>query len=307
MKEVVLLTGVAGFIGSSLAKGLIERGYQVFGIDDLSSGKETAIPKGVEFIEGDLSKASILTKIDKNISSILHLSGQSSGEISFIDPIADLEKNTISTLNLIDFCIKNNIPKFLYASSMSVYGNVEDKPIGEDHILRPLSCYGVGKLASENYLRVFSKYFHHISLRMFNVYGPGQDLENLQQGMVSIYLSQALEKNEVIVKGGLNRFRDFIYIDDVVDSWIQIMELEKYPMKTINIGTSKRTSVSELLDLISINFNGLKIIQDSSTPGDQEGIYCDNSLLKEVIDINFTDINSGLNKFIDWAKKENQI
>ena len=185
----ILITGVAGFIGSHIANRFSNENWEVFGVDDLSSGRKENIPKGINYIHGDLSDKEAIQELPANCDLILHLAGQSSGEISFDDPIADLNKNTTSTLNLIRYGIKKKVSRFLYASSMSVYGDVPDEPISEDYGCSPLSCYGVGKLAAENYLRIYQHQLPYVALRMFNVYGPGQDMKNLRQGMVSIYLA----------------------------------------------------------------------------------------------------------------------
>ena len=193
MKKKILITGVAGFIGSALAKKFINEGYSVLGIDNLSTGILQRIPKEVDFIKFDLSKSGFEKKIDKDIKYVLHLSGQSSGEISFENPIDDLKKNTCSTLNLINFFKNLHLKKFLYASSMSVYGDQTKQPVKETFYLKPNSCYAVGKIASEQYLDIYKKKIPYINMRMFNVYGPGQNMANLKQGMLSIYLAQALK------------------------------------------------------------------------------------------------------------------
>ena len=147
---------------------------------------------------------------------------------AFDDPVYDLRTNTESTLRLINYGLENECPRFIYASAMSVYGVVEDKPISEAHATRPLSFYGVGKLASENYLRIYqSKGLLPTTLRFFNVYGPGQNMKNMRQGMVSIYLQQLLQNESIIVKGALDRYRDFIYIDDCIAFVMHIIDNEK--------------------------------------------------------------------------------
>ena len=134
---------------------------------------------------------------------------------------------------------------------MSVYGNPINGIAKEEDEPSPLSCYGISKLASENYLKIFSDYLPFVSLRMFNVYGPGQDLNNLKQGMVSIFISQALKNKKINVKGSLSRFRDFIFIKDVVDAWYNTT-INKYINNiTINIGTGKKTTVEDLLKIIT--------------------------------------------------------
>ena len=304
MKKKLLITGIAGFIGAEIAKKVIEKGYSVIGVDDLSSGREENIPKRAEFLKLDLSKKEDFKQLPIDIDFILHLAGQSSGDISFDNPILDLKKNTHSTLNLIEYGIKNKVKKILYASSMSVYGSVIDKPISEEYKTNPLSCYGVGKKCSENYLSIFRKKLPFLNYRMFNVYGPGQDMSNMRQGMVSIFLSQALNSNSITVKGNLNRYRDFIFIDDVVDCWIKGVELENLKNKTINIGTGKRTEVKALIKEICSHFNDITIDVEESTQGDQFGIYSNNELMKNLFQTKkLITLEEGIKRFVSWAKK----
>ncbi len=300
----LLITGVAGFIGAKVAEAAIDRGYDVVGIDDLSQGYESSIPKGCEFINGDLSNSIFVTGLPKNCGVILHLAGQSSGEISFDNPVVDLTKNAISTLNLIKYGISNKVKKIVYASSMSVYGATEDKLIDESYVCAPLSCYGVGKLAAENYLRVYQDQIPHIIFRMFNVYGPGQDMSNLRQGMVSIYLAHILNDGHINVKGGVGRFRDFIYIDDVVNIWLRSIENTDLNNKCFNLGTGVRTSVSELLQKIQAVLPGFTWKESQSTLGDQFGIYADTKKFQTFFgDYSFTSLDVGILKFVKWLKR----
>ena len=302
--DKVLITGVAGFIGSHVASRFLGEGYRVVGLDDLSSGKIANIPAGVEFIQGDLALPATIARIPHDCRKILHLAGQSSGEISFDDPVADLEKNTISTLNLIRYGIENGVECIVYASSMSVYGAVEDEPIDETHYCQPLSCYGVGKHAAEGYLRVYLNKLPFVALRMFNVYGPGQDMNNLRQGMVSIYLAQALASGQIEVKGSVERFRDFVYIDDVVETWFRAATYSSALGKTLNVGTGVKTTVGELLEHICTLIPDSSYYVQGATPGDQSGIYADAGQLKKHLGLDgFTRLDVGLRAFLDWARK----
>ncbi|MFA5902871.1 MAG: NAD-dependent epimerase/dehydratase family protein [Desulfobacula sp.] len=304
MKKV-LITGVAGFIGSHVARRFLAENYHVVGIDDLSGGKSENIPSGVEFINGDLSLKETIGRIPSGYETILHLAGQSSGEISFDNPVADLQKNTVSTLNLIRYGIKNNSKRIIYASSMSVYGSVPDAPINEYQEPRPLSCYGVGKLSAEGYLRIYQDKLPFIALRMFNVYGPGQDLNNLRQGMVSIYMAQALSDGHIEVKGSIERFRDFIYIDDVVEAWWRSATYPGISNKIINIGTGRRTTVHELLEKICVEIPGCDFFIQGSTPGDQSGIYADVGESNKTLGLSqFRELDAGLHAFLTWARKQ---
>jgi UDP-glucose 4-epimerase len=306
--EKVLITGVAGFIGSYVAARFLCEGYQVVGVDDLSNGNAENVPKGVQFINGDLSLKTTINDIPRDCSYILHLSGQSSGEISFDDPVADLNTNAVSTVNLIRYGINNNARRIIYASSMSVYGNVENQPIKENHACAPLSCYGVGKFAAENYLRVYQHQIPYVAMRMFNVYGPGQDLENMRQGMVSIFLAQALETGRIEVKGSIERFRDFIYIDDVVEAWFRATTYSNVNNIVLNIGTGAKTTVNELLRILKMLVPGAEYYIQGATPGDQSGIFADNSELKKTLNLtSFRPLDSGLANFCEWAKQSKML
>ena len=299
----VIITGVAGFIGSKVAERFVALGHEVIGIDDLSTGKIKMVPKNLVFKKGDLTRSEVYKLLPARCDLVLHLAGQSSGQISFEDPTKDLAKNTISTLNLIRYAINAGAEKIIYASSMSVYGEVEDKPIGENDACKPISCYGVGKLSSEHYLRIYSDKLPYLAMRMFNVYGPGQDMENMKQGMVSIFLSQAIKSNTVVVKGSLDRFRDFIYIDDVVDAWYEAAMNENLTNMEINVGTGIRTTIKELLECIVRFCPGTKFYTDGSTPGDQTGIYADVERLKYKLGKrSFKSLDEGLKAFVEAVK-----
>ncbi|MFC4313383.1 NAD-dependent epimerase/dehydratase family protein [Steroidobacter flavus] len=303
--EKILITGVAGFIGSHVARRFQREGYRVVGVDDLSGGELANVPEGIEFIRGDLTLASTMASLPSDCRRILHLAGQSSGEISFDEPVVDLNKNTVSTLNLIRYGIEHRVERLVYASSMSIYGSVPSVPIEESRPGAPLSCYGVGKLAAENYLKVYASRLPFVAMRMFNVYGPGQNLKNLRQGMVSIYLAQALTgTGSIEVKGSTERFRDFIYIDDVVEAWWRAATRDAALGQTFNIGTGIKTTVGDLLQHICALTPGSSFFVRGSTPGDQSGIYADVTKLREVLGISSsTPLDIGLRHFVDWARQ----
>lgn len=301
----VLITGVGGFIGAHVARRFVAEGCSVIGVDDFSSGKRENVPAGVDLVEGDLAESKNIEKIPPGCNLILHLAGQSSGEISFDDPVEDIRKNTVSTLNLIRYGIENKTSRMVYASSMSVYGDVSGGPTPETTEPVPLSCYGVGKLAAEGYLRVYAKFLPYVSLRMFNVYGPGQDMSNMRQGMVSIYLAQALQGGRVHVKGSLERYRDFVYIDDVVEAWYRAATRTEALNQVINLGTGVKTTVRQLLEAIGQKIPGATWYDQGSTPGDQHGIFADTARLKHLLKMDtFVSLESGLDKFAGWAMKK---
>lgn len=301
-----LVTGAAGFIGAAIAKKLISEGHSVVTIDNLSTGYESNIPNEVIFINGDDFDTKIIEKLDDyDFDAIIHIAGQSSGEVSFEDPVYDLKTNTQSTLMLLDFARKHNVKKFIYASSMSVYGDKEPPLVTEDTIPIPKSFYAVGKLASENYMRIFAEMFgiQCTALRFFNVYGIGQNMSNLKQGMASIYLSMAIKDHHITVKGSKDRFRDFVYIDDIVKAVICSLSRKGKIFDIYNVSNKNMQTVESIVELIksSLSYDVTsEYIQ--GTPGDQHGIYGDNQKIKNDLgwQAEYT-FEEGMEKMIEWA------
>ena len=232
----------------------------------------------------------------QKILGILHLAGQSSGK-SYYEPMKDLEMNTLSTLNLINYCKEMKLKKFMYASSMTVYGEKNKLKLSENMQCSPMSCYGNSKKICENYLQIYKKKIPYISLRMFNVYGPGQDMSNLKQGMMSIYLAQAINTKNIHIKGNLERARDFIFIDDVVEIWFRLFHLREKNYE-VNVGSGKATTVKELVSKIKILLPGTKSYVKGKTPNAQFYVCSNNKkLTKKLKGFKFSQLDSGLKSF----------
>ena len=310
---IYLVTGIAGFIGSQVALQLIHNGHTVVGVDNLSTGYQYNVPREATFIEGNCQDEAVIEKLYQwKFDAMYHIAGQTSGEVSFDDPVYDLQTNTQSTLQLLNVCIQTGCRKFIYASSMSVYGNVAElsMPVKEKEVLpTPVSFYGIGKLASEHYLRIFSSHYgiSTAALRLFNVFGPGQNLSNMRQGMVSIFVAQCIKDKHIHVKGAAERYRDFIYIDDVVNAFIKTEDkMSEAELLLANICSGKKNTVVELVNVIrrhvdyevSTHFEG-------STPGDQFGIFGSNASAKALIgwapQVGFEE---GMRRMMDWAKNK---
>jgi UDP-glucose 4-epimerase len=303
-----IVTGAAGFIGGALSARLIQEGHTVVTIDNLSTGYEDNIPEGVEFIYGDCGSKESIKKIpERNYEAIFHIAGQSSGEISFDNPVYDITTNTVSTLLLLDYALQHDCDRFIYAGTMSVYGEQPDKPITEDAKSLPTSFYGVGKLASEHYMDIYQSYgIKTTSLRLFNVYGPGQNLKNLRQGMVSIFLAQIFNDGFVEMKGSPDRYRDFIYIDDVVKAFTNCLIYTESQNEVINIATGNKTNVGDLINLLfelSEKPRDLRIA--GSTSGDLHGIFAETEKMRKSLHIKETiPLELGLKKMIDWMRSK---
>lgn len=307
--KTVLVTGAAGFIGSFVARALLEQGHKVVTIDNLSTGKREVVPEGCVFIEGDDFDDSIIKQLEAyKFDSIIHIAGQSSGEISFEKPVYDLQTNAQSTLMLLNYAKNTGCKEFIFASSMSVYGDKEDPLVSEQTFPTPKSFYAVGKLASENYMRIYSQMYgiKCTALRFFNVFGAGQNMDNLKQGMASIYLALAIRNHHITVKGSGDRFRDFVYIDDVVSSVLKSMNRAKGSMFEIyNVSNRRQIHVKDIVAYIEENLP-YKVTHEyiEGTPGDQNGVYGVNDKIK--VDLGWegkVSFEEGMQRMINWALK----
>ena len=246
-------------------------------------------------------------KINK-VDLILHCAGQPSAALSFKDPELDLKVNILGTLNILRWAKTKNVKKILFASTFNVYEENNFKPkLSENDNCKAKSLYAVSKLASENYIRCYANHYNisWVILRMFNIFGPGQDPTNKSLGMINIFLNMAIKDNKIEVKGSLNRFRDFIFIDDVVEAWYQAAIKTKSKNKIYNVGTGKKTTILQLLKIISkVIKKKIQISELKGTPGDFNGCYSNISKIKR--DINFrpkASLENGLKIFYNWAKK----
>lgn len=299
-----LVTGGAGFIGSAIIRRLIDEGNKCTTVDNLSTGIKSNIPQGCEFILGDVFDKNIIDGLKaQRYDAIIHIAGQSSGEVSFDDPVYDLQTNTQSTLLLLNLAKEIGCKKFVYASSMSVYGDHNPPVCFEETPTIPKSFYAVGKLASENYMRIFSQFgISCTALRFFNVYGIGQNMSNLRQGMASIFMAMAIKDHKVLVKGSKDRFRDFVYIDDVVDAVVKTLDYKK-DYDVFNVCTGIPTTVEKVVDTIKENLAfDVSVEYSGGTPGDQFGIYGDNKKAMELLSWKpEVDFETGIKKMTKWA------
>lgn len=310
--KTYLVTGAAGFIGAALAKRLIMDGNQVVTIDNLSTGRVENIPEGVIFIEGDTFDPQIIARLnDFRFDGIFHIAGQSGGVTCWDDPVYDLNSNVTATLLLLDYARRTGCMRFVYASSMSVYGDENPCPVKEDDEIKPKTFYAVGKVASEHYLRIYSDEYglKCTALRFNNTYGPGQNMDNLRQGMVSIYMAYAIKDQFIPVLGDRKRYRDFVYIDDQVEACILAMNgNEELLYNVYTTATNRKTTCEQLVEMIRERMPWkVGVEYKGHTQGDQFGIYCSYERIFNALGwkpkVNLED---GLDRMIEWALKEEQ-
>ena len=243
MKKALVLGG-AGFIGTALVKRLYEIGFDVTAMDRYWSVK----PDGVECLTGDIFDTACLNDVMPNQNIVFHLVSTTVPASSNKSPIFDCETNVVGALKVLDAMVENNVGKIVFSSSGgTVYGIPDSIPITEDAPNFPISAYGIGKLAIEKYLNLYSYLYgmHAVALRISNPYGPGQAPEK-GQGVIATFVKRALLGETIEIYGDGSVVRDFIYIDDVIDALIASEQIRK-PFSLVNIGLGQGISLLEVL------------------------------------------------------------
>lgn len=283
----VVVTGGAGFIGSHLTEELVERGFEVIVVDNLATGKIENInhlfnKDNFKFIKGSITDLNLLREVFQGVHCVFHQAALSSVPRSLNNPTATNEVNINGTLNVLIVAKDCGVPKVVYASSSSVYGDTQELPIREDRKPNPLSPYAVSKLTGEYYCKVFSNLYEikSISLRYFNVYGPRQDPNSEYAAVIPRFITRILNHQPPIIYGDGNQTRDFTFIKDVVKANILSMEAEA-AVGTFNIASGERIGIRELADKI-MEIANLKLepIYDEPQSGDVKDSLADISEAK---------------------------
>lgn len=244
----LLVTGGAGFIGSHLLELLnSDKNYEVVVLDNLSSGFRENVPQGMRLVVADIRSQEIETLFQKeNFDAVVHLAAQTMVPYSIEHPDEDCEINLAGLINVLENCRKYKVKTVLFASSAAVYGNNENVPLNEDLALMPMSFYGITKMTSEHYLRVYHELYgiNTVVFRFANVYGERQG-EGGEGGVVSIFCKLLAAGKAVTVYGNGEQTRDFVYAGDVAAAIKAGLAARGY--QTINVSTEHETSVNQLL------------------------------------------------------------
>ena len=310
-----LVTGGAGFIGSHLCEQLLSQDYDVCVVDNLATGIAAQVPEQAEFVEMDVSARDTMERLfdDRDFDIVLHLAAQVSNIISHQDPWLDFRTNVGGTLNVLEQVQRHQVPRLLYASSMAVYGACGDAPVSEDAPTRPLSPYGVSKLAAEQLIHNAAREskatspLSVTSLRMFNVYGPLQSLDNPYQGVVSVFINNVLEGKPITLFGDGEQTRDFVHIDDVIRCWMAALESRHVDGSRLNVGSGKSSSINELIDAVVAGFGmtteEYTVLREPELPGDQRAVRADTTKTRDLLGWQAeSSLADGLRSTVEWAK-----
>ena len=251
-KKSILVTGGAGFIGSHLCKKLLEKKYKVTVIDNLSMGKKKNIPKDVKFIKKNILNYKSCENACKNIDIVIHLAAKVSIRNSVNTLSEDVNNNVNGTINILNASSKMKVKKLIFASSMAVYKKSKNKKsFKETGDVEPISPYGISKLASEKYILLMAPKMKikPIILRLFNTYGPGQTMTPYV-GVITIFIKNILNNKTSKIFGNGKQKRDFIYVDDVIESFILAIESNRAENQIFNIGTGRTKTIVDVFKII---------------------------------------------------------
>lgn len=302
--EKILITGGLGQIGSYLVDRL-HAGSQVTVLDNMSSGSSYTVPEGVGFVKDDISSPGA-RELAASHDVIIHTAAQISVARSMQEPVFDAQNNVFGTLNLLEGAREGSVRKFVYISSAAVYGDPQYLPIDEAHPQDPMSPYGASKLCGEKYCSMYHRAYDlpTVCIRPFNIYSPRQDPSNPYSGVISKFISRAIQGLPPIIFGDGSQTRDFVSAHDVVDMIALLIGEERFNGEVFNVGTGRKTSISQLASMVLDAF-GLDTGIEYRDPvqGDIRHSYSDISRAREAGYAPKVDLQEGLMEVIEAQGK----
>jgi len=310
-KRAYLVTGGAGFIGSHIARRLVGDGNTVRVLDDFSSGKESnleSIREDIELIRGDIRVAELVAKAVKGVDVVFHEAALGSVPRSVAEPLTTHEVNITGTLNVLLAARKAGVKRVVYASSSSIYGETPELPKCESMIPQPLSPYALSKLVGEHYASIFKQVygFEIVSLRYFNIFGPGQDPESQYAAVIPRFITALLEGARPVVYGDGLQSRDFTYVDNVVEANLLAAQAPGVAGQAFNVACGGRYTLLDLLArLKEIIGSDIEPIHEAARVGDvrdsQASIEAAESALGYKVSVDFEE---GLRRTVESYKAQ---
>lgn len=315
--RLAVVTGGAGFIGSHLVHGLLERGYAVRVLDDFSSGREAnleGILDRIEIVRGDCADPAIAARAVQHATVVFHEAAQPSVQKSVDDPTFAHRRNLDATLCLLEASRRAGVGRFVYAGSSSAYGNDPELPKREAMRPSPLSPYAAQKLASEHYCRAFSECFgiDTVVLRYFNVYGPRQDPSSPYSGVISLFVTRLIAGSPVRIYGDGSQTRDFVYVGDVVAANLLAAEVDVPKGAVYNVAGGRAITVNELFNTVRSAIGGdaleSKPIYEPPRVGDVRASIADLSLSRAQLGFEpRVTLEEGIRATVSHYRKESSL
>ena len=251
--EKVIVTGGAGFIGSHIVDALIDAGYEVHIIDNMSAGKEENINPKAIFHKVDIRDKEILAPLFKDVKYVFHEAAMPRVQYSIENPIETHDINVNGLLNVLESCRLNNVKRLIFASSSSIYGEPDKLPTKEDMAINPMSPYAAHKYIGEVYLKLYSQIYglETVCPRYFNVYGPRLDPEGSYPLVIGYFMKLLKQSKPLSITGDGEQTRDFVNVKDVARANLLAMKSDKVGKgEVINIGGGARYSINYIANLI---------------------------------------------------------
>jgi UDP-glucose 4-epimerase len=248
-----LVTGGAGFLGSALANWLVGAGHEVRALDNLLAGDAGRLDPRVLFERGDVADIPKLWTLLQGVDCVYHLAARVSVPESMMYPRDYNHVNVGGTVSLMEAMRDAGIRRVVLASSGAVYGDQDEQPLHEGLTLNPGSPYAVSKIAAEIYVRTIGAQWgiETVSLRIFNAYGPGQQLPASHAPVIPRFLKSALSGASLVIFGDGEQTRDFVYVDDVVAALVAAASAPGVDRQVINVGSGQETSLNGLVGAVS--------------------------------------------------------
>ena len=307
-KSLCLVTGGAGFIGSHLVEGLLDKGYSVRVLDNLSTGKLSNLKgmKGsLQFQKGDLRKMDDLKKTVKGVKYVFHFGANRAVLRSVDDPLETNEVNVTGTLKLLIAARNAGVKRLVFSSSSSVYGNTSKFPSKETDIPAPESPYAASKIMGEYYCKQFTDLYgmETVSLRYFNVFGPRQNPESKYSAVIPIFIEHLLKGKSPEIHWDGKQSRDFSYVDNVVEGNLKAMTAPGAAGKVFNIACHEEYSVLDIFHGIAkiLKIKNIKPVFLPKRAGDVRRTYADITKSKKILKFKTqTLFYEGLEKTVAW-------
>jgi len=310
-----VVTGGAGFIGSHIAEELLRRKHSVRIVDDFSSGKVSnieAILKDIELFRADISDPSALANAFRDADFVIHQAGIVSVQKTMNDPVGTHRVNVDGTLNVLAAARDAHVKRVVFASSAAVYGDNPELPKREEMSPEPMSPYGVQKLCSEIYCRLYSSAFQleTVVLRYFNVFGPRQDPSSPYSGVIAKFIPTVLQGQQPTVFGDGEQSRDFVFVSNVVDANLSACTAEGVSGETFNIACGTRITVNTMLAQIrKIAGNGISstntVLRLAQRAGDI--LHSQADVTRARTRMNYqaqTKFEDGLQQTVEWYRQQ---
>lgn len=306
-----LITGIAGFIGSSLARAVLAQGDQVRGIDNFATGTRdniTEILGQIDFRQTDLLDLDAVHQACRGVDYIFHQAAIPSVPKSVLDPLGSNRANVDGTVHLLVAAKDARVKRVVYAASSSAYGDTPTLPKHEDMMPNPISPYAVAKLAGEYYMRSFYRCYglETICLRYFNIFGPRQDPTSPYSGVLAKFITQMLNGEQPTIFGDGTQSRDFTYIENTVDANLLAVKAPASQVagQTFNVATGTRVDLNQTFQLLKkiTGYNG-DVKYAPERAGDVKHSLADLSLAESRLGYQpRVDFEQGLRRTVEWYK-----